>query len=71
MDQLEPPQHFWFEGNASHTWKLWLKRFSFRLTATEKDNKDDKIKTSMLLTCIGQKGREIYNTFTLIQLMMK
>ena len=64
MDKLEPPQHFLFEGNVSHTWKLWLKQFRFYLTATEKDNKDDKIKTSMLLTCIGQKGREIYETFT-------
>ena len=34
------------------------------MAATEKDNKDDKIKTSMLLTFIGQKGREIYKTFT-------
>ena len=64
MDKLEPPQHFLFEGNVSHTWKLWLKQFRFYLTATEKDNKDDKIKTSMLLTCIGQKSREIYETFT-------
>ena len=43
---------------------LWPKLFLFYLTATEKDNKDDKIKTPMLLTCICQKGREIYKTFT-------
>ena len=42
------------------TWRLWLKEFHFYLIATEKDNKDDKIETSMLLTCIGQ----IYDTFT-------
>ena len=59
MDKLEPPGHFLFKGNLSHTWKLWLKQFCFYLTASEKDSKDDKIKTSMLLTCIGQKGREI------------
>ena len=35
------------------------------MTVTEKDSKDDKLKTSMLKTCIGQKGREIYETFTL------
>ena len=64
MDNLEPPQHFLFKGNMSHTRKLWLKQFHFYLTATKKDNKDDKINTSMLLTCIGQKGREIYETFT-------
>ena len=39
------------------------KHFEFSLTATEKDGKNDKVKTSVLLTCIGQKGREIYETF--------
>ena len=34
------------------------------MAATEKDNKGDKLKTSIFLTCIGQKGREIYKTFT-------
>ena len=65
MDKVELLQHFLFEVIVSHTWKLWLKQFHFYLAATEKDNKDDKIKTLMLLTFIGQKGREIY------ELMMK
>ena len=64
MDKLEPPQAFSFDGNVSHSWKLWLKHFDFYLAATEKDTKGDKIKTSIFLTCIGQKGREIYETFT-------
>ena len=35
------------------------------MTVTEKENKDYyKIKTSLLLICIGQKGREIYETLT-------
>ena len=34
------------------------------MTATKKYKKDDKIKTSMLLTYIGRNGREIYETFT-------
>ena len=37
--------------------------YEFYLTATEKDGKNDKVKTSVLLTCIGQKGRGIYETF--------
>ena len=41
-----------------------LKYFDFYLDATEKDTKGDKIKTFIFLTCIGQKGREIYETFT-------
>ena len=48
----------------SRSWKLWLKRFDFYLAATEKDTKGDKIKTSIFLTCIVQKGREKYETFT-------
>ena len=64
MDKLEPPQAFSFDGNVSHSWKLWLKHFDFYLAATEKDTKGDKIKTSIFLTCIGQRGREIYETFT-------
>ena len=63
MNRLEPPQSFPFEGNVSQGWKLWLKYFEFYLTATEKDRKNDKAKSSVLLSCIGQKGKEIYETF--------
>ena len=63
MDQLEPPQGFSFDCNVSHSWKRWLKHFDFYLTATEKDTKGDKIKTSIFLTWIGQKGREKYKAF--------
>ena len=64
MDKLEPPQAFSFDGNVSHSWKLWLKDFDFYLAATEEDTKGDKLKTSIFLRCIGQRGREIYETFT-------
>ena len=63
MKKLEPPQAFSFECNVSHSWKLWLKHYDFYLTATEKDTKGDKIKIYIFLTWIGQKGREIYETF--------
>ena len=33
------------------------------MCATESDQKSNKIKTSILLTCIGEQGREIYQTF--------
>ena len=64
MDNLEPSQVFSFDSNVSHSWKIWLKHFDFNLAAMEEDTKGDKIKTSIFLTCIGQKGREIYETFT-------
>ena len=47
MDMLEPPQSISFEGRVSQDWKLWLKHFEFYLTATEKDGKNDKVKTSV------------------------
>ena len=33
------------------------------LTATEKTKKSDKVKSSILLTCIGPRGREVCNRF--------
>ena len=44
-------------------WKGWKKHFDFYLTATEYEEKSNKVKTCLLLSCIGQKGREIYETF--------
>ena len=65
LDKLEPPQAFSFDGNVSHSWKIWLKHFDFYLVVTGKDTKGDETKTSTFLECIGQKGREIYGTFYL------
>ena len=42
---------------------MCFKHFEFYLTATEKDDKPDKTKTCILLSCIGRKGRDIYETF--------
>ena len=64
MNKLGPYWAFSFDSNISHSWQLWLKHFDFYLAATEKDTKGDKMKTSIFLTCIGEKGREIYETFT-------
>ena len=55
MDQLEPPKAFLFNGNVPPGRKIWLKHFDFHLAEAEKDNKGNKIKTSIFLTCIGQK----------------
>ena len=63
MDKFEPPSCLRFEGNLSENWQKWCQELELYLTATEKDAKSDKIKTSILLTCIGKQGREIYNTF--------
>ena len=64
MDRLKPPSSFSFDENVAQAWKSWKKTFQFFITATETDEKSEKVKTSTLLTCIGQRGREIYDTFT-------
>ena len=40
---------------------------SVYFVATEKDRKENKVKSSILLSCIGPQVREIYNTFTFSQ----
>ena len=42
MDKLEPLQAFSFDGNLSHSWKLWFKHLEFYLAATENDSMGDK-----------------------------
>ena len=66
MDHSKAPSAFSFEGNISKAWKSWKKAFGFFLVATETDGKSENIKTSTLLTCLGAKGRDIYDTFTFV-----
>ena len=66
MDKFEPPSSMSFDGNVAENWDVWKQELELYLVATEKDGirKSDKIKTSILLHCIGKQGREIYHTFT-------
>ena len=64
MEKFTAPGPLSFEGNIADKWKKWRQEFEFFLVATESDAKSDKIKSSILLICIGQRGRDIYNTFT-------
>ena len=63
MERLKPPKALEFDENISNHWKTWKKHLEFYLAATESDGKEDKVKTSILLTCIGDQGRRIYDTF--------
>ena len=42
----------------------WKQELTLYITAAQKDRKSEVVKSSILLSCIGKKGREIYNTFT-------
>eukprot|EP00112_Aurelia_sp_Birch-Aquarium-sp1_P025750 Seg874.6 transcript_id=Seg874.6/GoldUCD/mRNA.D3Y31 product="putative protein K02A2.6" protein_id=Seg874.6/GoldUCD/D3Y31 len=61
---FSPPQPLSFDGNVSNNWRVWKQELTLYLDATESSDKSDKVKASIFLTCIGKKGREIYNTFT-------
>ena len=61
---LAPPTVLSFDGNISDAWTIWKQEFLLYLDATETSSKPDKVKSSILLSCIGKRGREIYNTFT-------
>ena len=63
MELFKPPDPMIFEGNVSKHWKTFSQEMKFFLTATEKSKKSPEIKCSILLNCIGKKGRELYNTF--------
>ena len=64
--KVPPPKELNLDSNEniSEAWKRWKKEFQFFLVATEADKKDDKVKTSTLLSCIGQRSREVYYNFT-------
>ena len=63
MDRLVHPKALVLEGNLVENWKKWKQDFTIYMTATEYDGKDEKIKSSLLLHCIGEKSREVYHTF--------
>ena len=64
MERFNPPDTLPFESdNLSTNWKRWKQDLNFYLAATEKVSKTDKLRSSVLLNCIGHKGREIYKTF--------
>ena len=65
MNKIEPTSSMSFDGNVAENWDVWKQELELCLVATQKDGKLDKIKTLILLHCIGKQRREmIYNTFT-------
>ena len=59
MQSLPHPKelNFQMSGNLAQTWVKWREQFTLFLIATE------KVKTSILQTSIGGKGREVCSTF--------
>ena len=67
MDKFNPPDPLIFDRNIREHWKRWKQELELYLVVTEKDRKENKVKSSILLSCIVPQGSEIYNTFTFSQ----
>ena len=64
---IKPPKDFNLEAkNLSKEWRNFKQEIEIYLVASEKDDKDDKIKTSLLLNCMGKGALEIFNTFIFV-----
>ena len=64
MEKIKAPSTFNFnDENLERAWKSWSYHLEIYLTATEADEKADKIKIAILLSAIGNQGREIHKTF--------
>ena len=64
MEDFRSPPSMSFDGTVLENWRKCHQQLTLYLSATEKDAKSDKMKSSILLHCIGEKGRAIYNCFT-------
>ena len=63
MDRLTPLKLLIVEGNLVENWKRWKQNFTLYLTPSKYTRKPNQVKSSLLLHCIGEKGRKIYNNF--------
>ena len=61
MEGLKPPKPLKLDDsnmNIGETWTVWKQEFAFYMYATEASAKGDRVKSSILLTCIGPKARK-------------
>jgi hypothetical protein len=65
MEFLPPPAPLQLSGgNLAENWKRFRQKFDVYMAATGGDQKEDRVKTSILLHVIGEEAVEVYNTFT-------
>ncbi len=63
MERLTPPPPLVLSGNLAENWRKFRQRFKLFMTATAKDGSSDKVKSSILLSTVGEDALELYNTF--------
>ena len=67
MGKFNLPDPRTFDGNIGGHWKHWRQELELCSVATEKDKKENIVKSSIYLSCIGLQGREISDTFSFSQ----
>lgn len=64
LSGLNPPGELSISGNVAEQWEKWKQRFDLYISAVGIDLKKDEGRlVSLLLTCLGESGIEIYNSF--------
>ena len=64
MDKLLPPPALQLNGNTvADNWKRFKQRYNFHMNTGEMSQKDEKMKSSLLLHVIREKRLDVYNTF--------
>ena len=64
MEKFLAPAPLTEVANLPEQWKRYIKTFGQFLRATEKANCDDGVKVALLLRTIGDRGNDIYDSFT-------
>ena len=64
MDKLLAPEPLKEGGNLPEKWKRFKRTFLQFLVATGRVDKTDPVKIALLLRTIGQRGNDIYESFT-------
>ena len=64
MEFLPPQPPLQLNGNIAENWRKFRQKFEVYMSATGGGEKEDKIKTSILLHVIGEEAVEVYNTLT-------
>ena len=63
METLQPPGALSFEGNNEENLRCCYQKFEIYLIATERVDRHEKIKCTLLLHCGGERAIEVFNTF--------
>lgn len=66
MEQFKPPSQLILTGNVAENRRRWEQRFRLYMTASGASEKEEHVKTAILLHTIGEEALEVYNTLHVV-----